>query len=72
MRQLALQGAAQVIDFFLIDEQVAVAGHAELVAALDLDAREQPRHERLDDARQQHEAARLARRLIRQRHDARQ
>ncbi len=72
MGELAFQGAAQIVDFFLVDEQVAVAGDAELIAALHLDARKQPLHEGLHDAGQQHEAARLARGIIRQRHDARQ
>ena len=46
VRQLALERAAQVVDFFLVDEQVAVAGHAELVAAHHLDAGEQLRARR--------------------------
>ena len=31
MRKLAFERAAQVIDFFVVDEQIAVAGHAELI-----------------------------------------
>ena len=43
LRELALERAAQVVDFLLVDEQVAVARDAELVAAEHLHAREQPR-----------------------------
>ena len=41
LRQLALERAAQVVDFFVVDEQVAVARQAELVAAEHLHALEQ-------------------------------
>ncbi len=41
MRELALQGAAQIVNFLFVDEQVAVACDAELVTTGDLDAREQ-------------------------------
>ena len=41
MGELTLQGAAQIVDFFLINEQVAVAGDAERVAAARRDAGEQ-------------------------------
>ena len=70
MRQLALERAAQVVDFFIVDEQVAVAGHAELVAAEDFHSREQLGDELLDDSGQQHEA--LAAAVFGQRDDARQ
>ncbi len=39
MRQLAFERAAQVVDFFVVDEQVAVAGDPELVAARALPCR---------------------------------
>jgi len=38
VRQLALERAPQVVDLFLVDEQVAVTRDAELVAADHLDA----------------------------------
>ena len=55
VEQLALQGGVQVLDLFLVDEQVGVARHAELVAALDLHAREQLAHVRVQDRGQEHE-----------------
>ena len=70
MRELALERAAQVVDFFLVDEQVAVAGDAELVAADHLDAGEQlctKACTMVDSSTK----SRL-RALVRQRHDARQ
>ena len=70
VRELALERAPQVVDFFLVDEQVAVARDAELVAADHLDAGEQLVHEGLHDGRQQHAAAAGA--GARQRHHARQ
>ena len=39
--QLALQGGAQVLDFFFVDLQVGVAGNAELIAADHMHAVEQ-------------------------------
>ncbi len=68
MRELALEGAPQVIDFFLVDEQIAVACDPELVTTQHLDAGEQLLHERLDDAGEQHQSA--LRTLQRNRHDA--
>ena len=56
MRELAFERAAQVVDFFVVDEQVAVAGDAELVAAEHVHAGEQLGYELLDDAGQQDEA----------------
>ena len=53
--QLAFDRAQQVIDFFLLDEQVAVAGDPELVAAAHAHAGEQIGHERLDDGAEKHE-----------------
>ncbi len=41
LRQFALQRDAQVLHLFLVDEQVRIAGHAELVAAEHIHAREQ-------------------------------
>ena len=70
MRELALERAPQVVDFFVVDEQVAVARDSELIAAEYVHAREQLGHELLHDARQQHEA--LAPISFGQRHDARQ
>ena len=66
LRELAFDGAQQVVDFFVVDEQIAVAGDAELPRAFDLHAAEQLRHEGRDDRREEHEmrllgrAARLA------------
>ena len=49
MRQFAFERAAQVVDFFFIDEQVAVACQPELEETEHLHAGEQPRHAVLDD-----------------------
>jgi hypothetical protein len=68
--ELALEGAPQVIDFLLVDEQVAVARDAELVAADHLDAAEELGHEGLHDRRQEHAAPPGT--DPGQRHDARQ
>ena len=70
LRQFALERAAQVIDFFIVDEQVAVARQAELIAAQHLHAFEQVRHQGFDDGGQRDEAP--ARAAVGQRHDARQ
>src|SRR5438132_5868584 len=70
VHELALERAPQVVDLLLVDEQVAVAGDAELVAADHLDAGEQLVHERLDDRGEQHAVA--ARALCGQRHHARE
>ena len=53
--ELALDGAQQVVDFFLLDEQIAVARDAELIAAAHAHAGEQLRDERLDDGAEKHE-----------------
>jgi hypothetical protein len=53
--QLALQRAGEVLDFFLVDEQLGVAGDAELVGALDLQAGEQVVDEGGQHGRQEHE-----------------
>ena len=53
--QLALDGAQQVVHFFLFDEQVAVAGDAELIAAAHAHAGEKLRYECLDDRAEKHE-----------------
>ena len=55
--QLALDRAQQVVDFFLLDEQVAVARDPELIAAAHVHAGEQLRHEGLDDGAQENEVA---------------
>ena len=70
MRELAFERAAQVVDFFVVDEQVAVARDAELVAAEHFHAGEQLGDELLHDAGQQHEA--LVAVFFGQRDDARQ
>ena len=53
--ELAFDGTQQVVDFFVVDEQIAVARHAKLPGAFDCHAAEQLRHERRDDRRQKHE-----------------
>ena len=68
MRELALERAPQVVDFLVVDEQIAVAGDAELVAAHHLDAGEELVNERLHDRREQH--AGTGRPRTGQRHDA--
>ena len=55
--ELALDGAQQVVDFLLLDEQVAVARDPELVAAAHAHAGEQLGHEGLDDGAEEHEMA---------------
>ena len=56
--QFAFDGAQQVVHFFVVDEQIAVARHAELPCAFDLHAAEQLRDESRDDRRQEHEMCR--------------
>src|SRR5579859_2973251 len=68
--QFAFDGTQQVVNFFLLDEQIAVAGDTKLVAAAHLHAGEQGRYERLDDGTQEHEVA--VAQLIRQLDQARQ
>src|SRR6187401_519152 len=70
MSQLALECAAKIVHFFVVDEQVAVSSDAELVAAEHLHSREETRYELLDDARQQYES--LAASDLGQRNDSRQ
>ena len=67
--QFALDSAQQIIDFLLLDEQIAVARHPELVAAAHAHALEQPRHEGLDDGAEEHEVA--AAQFVREPNDAR-
>ena len=55
--QFALDRAQQVIDFFLLDEQVAVARDAELVAAAHLHAGKQRRYIGFDNRSQENEIA---------------
>ena len=43
-RLLTFQSAQQVVDFFGIDEQFAVSGHAKLIAAGDFHTRKQLMH----------------------------
>ena len=54
--QFSLQRRAQILDLFLVDEEVAVAGHAELVAAQYGHAGEQLADVRVQDRREEHEA----------------
>ena len=56
LRQLALERLAQVLDFFLVDPQVGVAGDAELRIVDHLAAGEQLVQMGVHDRRQQHEA----------------
>ena len=55
MGELTLQRTAQIVDFLLVDEQVAVACYPELIAAGHLDAGEQFVHEGTHDRREQHQ-----------------
>ena len=55
--QFALDRAQQVIDFFLLDKQIAVARDAKLVAAAHLHAGKQRRYKGLDDRSQENEIA---------------
>ena len=72
LRQFALQADAQVLHFFLVHEQVAVARHAELVTAQHFHAREQFADMRVQDGRQEHETVRTAGDFGRQQDGARQ
>ena len=54
--QFALDLGAQILDRFLVDEQVAVARDAKLVAAQHLHAGEQFVDELMQDRRQEDEA----------------
>ena len=49
LRQFALQCQAQILHFFFVHEQVAVAGNAKLIAALHLHSGEQLVDMRMDD-----------------------
>ena len=69
MGQLTLQGAPQVLDFFIVDKQIAIAGHAELIAAAHSHAGKQQVHKGFDYRRQQHKATAE---LCRHRRNARQ
>ena len=72
IRELALERAHQVVGLFLVDPQVAVARHAELVAALDLHARERLAHVRVHHRREQHEVEGPGRDAVGQLDQARQ
>ena len=67
-RQFTLQRFAQVRDFIFRHKQVGVARHAELVAAMYVDLREQLMHKALHERRQQHEPIRVARQFRRHLH----
>ncbi len=54
LRQLALQGGAQVGDFFLVHKQITVAGNAPLIAALYVHAGKKLAHKNADQGSQQH------------------
>ena len=70
--QLVAQRQRQVLDLVLVDDQLGVACHPELVGALDLHPREQLVHELRQHRRQEHEIVLAARGLLRQLDDARQ
>ena len=55
LRQFAFDGAQQVVDFFVVDEQIAVARHSELPGTLDRHPAEQLRNERRNHGREKHE-----------------
>ncbi len=63
LRELAFDRAQQVVHFFVVDEQIAVARDAELPGAFHLHAAEQLRDEGRNHRRQEHEVglARLVR-----------
>ncbi len=71
-RQLALQGALEIVDLLLVDEEVRVAGHPELVAARGLHAREQVAHVLVDDRGEEHEVRGPARDGLGKLHEPRQ
>ncbi len=64
LRQLALQRIAQVLDFFLVDEQFTVAGDAELIAAAHAHAGKQLADVGMQDGRKEHEAVFAAGNLL--------
>ncbi len=68
--EFAFDRAQQVVDFFLLDEQIAVARDSKLVAAAHVHAGEQLRDEGLDDRAEEHEVA--AAELVGQADQARQ
>src|SRR6185312_919875 len=70
VRELAFERPAQIVDLLLVDEKIAVAGDAKLVAADHLDAGEELLYESLDDAGEEYERAAAA--FYRHRHHTRQ
>ena len=70
--QLALQRGAQVLDLFLVDEQVGVAGDAELVAAEHVHAGEQLADVGVEHRGQEHVGVLLGAQFARQPDHARQ
>jgi hypothetical protein len=66
LRQFTLQRLAQVLHLFLLDEEVGVARHAELVAAIHLHAGEELAHVRVDDRGEEDEVVRAVRDLGRE------
>ncbi len=71
-RQFAFERAQQIVDFFFVDEQIAVARDSELIAAGHFHAGEQIADVRVHDRRQEHEIVRRLRDRRRQPHQARQ
>ncbi len=69
--QFVAQRQGQVLDFFLVHHQFGIAGHAELVRALDFHAREHFIDEGRQHRGQEHEGLRAAE-FLRQLDDARQ
>ncbi len=72
LRQLALQGFAQILDFLLVNEQLAVAGDAELVATLHLHPCEQFPDMGVQDGRQEYKAMRATGNFLGQADNTRQ
>ena len=70
--QFVAQREREVLDIFLVDEQLAVAGDAELVGAGHAHAGEQLVDELVQDARQKDEVVRFFGDFVGQAHDARQ
>lgn len=56
--QLAFQRALEIINFLVVDKQIAVPGHPELVTAEHIHARKEFAHELMNDRGQKHEVVR--------------
>ena len=70
--QLALQRCAQILDFFLVDLQIRIAGNAELVTAMHLHAVEQLANVRVEDRGKENKSVFRAGNLAWQLNEARQ